>query len=93
MGKSVIYCTFVIVTCSTHNFDTAFQLLDKNFAKDWGLSEDEEYDDTEEDEAQEEETGEGTEEKQEEEMEEEMLSLIDTLYCVACNKGFKTEKS
>lgn len=77
------------MTGSTHNFLFHFQLLDQKFAKEWGLSDDEEYDDIEE---EEEKAGEGAEERQEEEL-EELLSLIDTLYCVACNKVFKTEKS
>lgn len=63
------------------------QLLEGQFARDWGTTESEESDFSEEGEA--EEGAEGTMEAHE--AGEDLL--LDDLYCVACNKTFKTEKA
>ena len=62
--------------------------MEGQFAREWGT---EDSDQSEEGEAQEETetTTEGVTEDQE--AEEELL--LDDLYCVACNKSFKTEKA
>lgn len=69
------------------NVDIPLQLLEGQFARDWGTTESEESDFSEEGEA--EEGAEGTMEAQET-VED---PLLDDLYCVACNKTFKTEKA
>ena len=65
-----------------------FQQLEGQFAREWGLTDSEDSYHSEEGEAQEE--TEGVAENQET-GEEELL--LDELYCVACNKAFKTEKA
>ncbi|KAK3856240.1 hypothetical protein Pcinc_037423 [Petrolisthes cinctipes] len=71
-------------------YEKELELLERKFAEEWGLSEEEDNEGMEENGAQEEETGEDTEEKQND---EDLLSVLETLYCVACNKDFKTEKA
>lgn len=68
-------------------YEEQLKLLEGQFARDWGTTESEESDFSEEGEA--EEGAEGTMEAQE--AEEDLL--LDDLYCVACNKTFKTEKA
>ncbi|KAG0706017.1 DnaJ subfamily C member 21 [Chionoecetes opilio] len=68
-------------------YEEQLKLLEGQFAREWGVSDSEESDSSEEGEAQEE-----TEEPTEEQEEGEEL-LMDDLYCVACNKAFKTEKA
>lgn len=64
-------------------------MLEGQFARDWGTTESEGSDVSDE-----EEVVEGTEGTLEDhEAQEEELLLLDDLYCVACNKTFKTEKA
>ncbi|XP_071526074.1 dnaJ homolog subfamily C member 21 isoform X2 [Panulirus ornatus] len=69
-------------------YEDELKAMEEKFAAEWGLTDSEDSDYSEEDE---EKGNEKTETKDVEVSEEEFL--INDLYCVACNKGFKTEKS
>ncbi|MPC35725.1 DnaJ subfamily C member 21 [Portunus trituberculatus] len=69
-------------------YEEQLKQLEGQFAREWGLTDSEDSYQSEEGEAQEE--TEGVAENQET-GEEELL--LDDLYCVACNKAFKTEKA
>lgn len=69
-------------------YEEQLKQLEGQFAREWGLTDSEESSHSEEGEAQEE--TEGAAENPE--IGEEEL-LLDDLYCVACNKSFKTEKA
>ncbi|XP_053634593.2 dnaJ homolog subfamily C member 21 [Cherax quadricarinatus] len=69
-------------------YEDELKAMEEKFANEWGLTESDSDDDLEEDEV---EINELREDKGD--LEESEERLLDNLYCVACNRYFKTEKS